>query len=300
MGVFARYHAANILLSETFRWSSLRAIGRSSLGRLTILMPFVGYLIVFNPSFVSFFQSVVPHEELIAPAWLLSAHSARLSFLYFGLLALGIGIGAFTLTVPEQIRNSSSAADYISEMERVWSPALVRTIFEDIIQRYLRLHDEDDAHPIFGTASPSFTYKPSSYLHELVAAIFRDSGLPYFPEDLYEHDLPGTMVMGTPYYFSTAAGHVLTDKIMQVTTSSRLSDRTFARVMAEGAVERRKEVFYLDYFSSDFQRYPIRILLASLFVIGFALLLVPTITTSSLAAIATFQNLNFNPELKLQ
>jgi hypothetical protein len=278
-----------LLLSEIFRWSNLRAIGQSRVSQLTVLIPFVGYLLVFNPSFAEFFQSTLPKNPSDAPANIVQLHSLRLSFLYFGLLALGIGVGLFSIFAPEQIKSNLSASTHIAEMESVWSPALVRNTFEEIVLRFLSSHDEESAHPVYGTAQLSFPWKPSGYLHDLIGTLFGKYGIPYFPDDRWNDESEGTMVQGTQYHFASEHGSVLTDKIMQVMVSPRLVDRAFASIMLDHAQETRKELFYLDYVSSNYRQFWIRLLISVLYLLGILLLLVPTFTTSVLVALATLK-----------
>ncbi len=276
-----------LFLSEIFRWSNLRAIGQSRVSQLTVLIPFIGYLVVFNPSFVEFFQSTLPKSPSDAPTCLVHLHSLRLSFLYFGLLTLGMGVGLFAVFAPEQIKSNLSASTHIAEMESVWSPALVRNTFEEIISRFLATHNEESAHPVYGNAQLSFPWKPSGYLHDLIGTLFGKYGIPYFPDDCWSNEPEGTMVQGTQYHFASEHGSVLTDKIMHVMVSPRLADRAFAYVMLAHAQETRKELFYLDYVSSNYRQFWIRLLISMLFLSGILLLLVPTFTTSALVALAT-------------
>lgn len=276
-------------LSEAFKWSNLGAVGRSHLGRLTILAPFVGYLIVFNPSLVAFFHSSLPKMDMSVPPWLLHLHSLRLSFLYFGLLSLGAGIGLFTVFAPEQIRSYRTVSEYIADMEAVFSVPLVKDKFENLILRFLRLHDKATSHPVFGQSKLSFPFIAESYLHQLVAALFQELPEGLVETDNWNDDIEGTMVMASPYFFVGAAGHILTDNIMRVTLSGRLVDRNFREEMSTAAVSRRKEVFFLDYLSANYSAFVLRFFVAMFIFIGFAFLLLPTITTSILAAAATFK-----------
>jgi hypothetical protein len=276
-------------LTEFCRWSTLGAVGRSNVGRLTILIPLVGYLLIFNPSFSTFFESRIPGGVANAPAALVSLHSNRLNFLYFGLLFLGTGIALYTAFAPEQIRNYHSASDYIQDMEKVWSPSLIGNTLDSVCSRFLALHDKGDTHPIFSIGHPSFPAKPSSYLHQLIARLFGDLPEGAIPESEWEVDQPGTMVLASPYCFVGLSGHILTDKIMQVMYSGRLVDRAVLAEMHAAANDQRKELFYVDYVSSDYRMYGIRLLIFSMFLTGFFLLLVPTTTTSMLVLIAASQ-----------
>jgi hypothetical protein len=90
-------------------WDRLRIIGNSRLIKLTIIMPLVGYIIIFNNHVVSalqlatdYFSSDIEHSLLgnINGEFLAS----RLRLLYFGLFLLGVGSSLFTLLCPQKVK----------------------------------------------------------------------------------------------------------------------------------------------------------------------------------------------------
>jgi len=250
-------------------------------------MPFIGYLIIFNPSFVEFFQSKIPGGIESAPAALSDLHAKRLSFLYFGLLFMGCGIGAYLLAAPEQIRRFPSVSDYISEMEAVWSPALVRNRFDETISRFLKINAGERCHPVYGESHPSFPDLPSGHLHDLVASIYSELPEDAVPDDAVSVEHQGSLVESSPYFFISGTGHVLTSNIMEVMHGGRRVDMAFWSQMHQGAISRRKEVFFVEHLALNYHRFGVRLIIAALFLLGFALLFIPTATTSLLVFLAS-------------
>jgi hypothetical protein len=84
-------------------WSGLRTLGQSPAMKLTILMPFIGALILFNAQLVDFLKmtpmALFPKSggDAEIPVW-------RLAVTYFGLLGLGCASFIFTLRCPADIK----------------------------------------------------------------------------------------------------------------------------------------------------------------------------------------------------
>jgi hypothetical protein len=107
-------------------WGRLRVIGNSRLVRLTIIIPLLGYLIVFNSHVVSalqlatsYFSSDIEHSLLgnVNSEFLAS----RLRLLYFGLFLIGIGSSLFTLFCPQKVKQYVDAVA-LAERELTFLP----------------------------------------------------------------------------------------------------------------------------------------------------------------------------------
>ena len=80
------------------KWDQIRLIGQSRSVGLTILDPFIGYLLLFNESvwsLLSLSEEALGSVEL-APERTLS----RFYFLYFGLTAIGLASFVYQLFCP--------------------------------------------------------------------------------------------------------------------------------------------------------------------------------------------------------
>jgi hypothetical protein len=196
-------------------WSNLRGIGSSSVARVTAFMPFVGYLIVFNPSFVGFFELSLPEHITGVPSWLDWLHSRRLVFLYFGLLLVSLGILLYLGFAPKPIRRFSSVSDYVSEMEQVASPALLRSQINSTIDLFLQANPGEMSHPMFSWKSASFPAVPSNHLHDLIRRLFIEVSDFHFGE---KEDVVLDTIMDeeSAYDVFTYSGQLRTDKVMEI------------------------------------------------------------------------------------
>lgn len=154
-------------------WSALSSIGNSRLARLTIIMPFVGYLLVFNSTLSGYFSTILPIEDTteISDIWAF-LYSRNLYFLYFGLLLFGSGVALFNVAAPPQIRRFPAIENYIAAMESIRTPNLVIGSFENIIGMYFSgLHGEERS-PMFDSQKISFPSEVSGDLHRFIERIF--------------------------------------------------------------------------------------------------------------------------------
>lgn len=101
-------------------WSSLRTLGQSPLMKLTILAPFLGWIVLFNDQVIQFL-SVSPE---VIDNWLTGKEVSqnakpftvgRLIYAYMGLSILGLAAGAFSLMCPEEIKRSASRREFRAE-----------------------------------------------------------------------------------------------------------------------------------------------------------------------------------------
>src|SRR6266852_9232668 len=94
------------------KWSRLRSVGNSLPARLTILIPLVGYLIIFNQETAKYLTLIqelagqktsADHPISVSPSVLL---------VYFGLCALALGSAIYSYLCPDQVRHYGSSAAY--------------------------------------------------------------------------------------------------------------------------------------------------------------------------------------------
>lgn len=95
------------------RWSGLRAIGNSAPVRLTILIPLIGYLLIFN-------QHIIEYLEIISEIGGVSSASAhdlnispRLLWIYYGFCALAVGSTIYSALCPSEIKYYGTPAGYV-------------------------------------------------------------------------------------------------------------------------------------------------------------------------------------------
>lgn len=126
-------------------WSAIRRIGQSRLLALTIVVPFLGSLLMFNQAVV---DVLTLSPELVRRWFHLTVENsadaarkltlARLYYVYFGLTFLGVGSSLFVLFCPLDIKNYSTAIEYQTTEAPLVSKPKMTLIFPFIAYEYSR------------------------------------------------------------------------------------------------------------------------------------------------------------------
>jgi hypothetical protein len=120
-------------------WTDLRGISNSNAAKSTILIPLIGYWIVFNQSMVQWLQlahQLVGNDQ--------SDHiSPRLLWLYMALCAIGAGTFIYGLRCPAEVKKYGDYKDYVNGD----GPALSNQALMEI-----RKSLEDEGYHDFGPA----------------------------------------------------------------------------------------------------------------------------------------------------
>jgi len=101
---------------RAFPWTSLRTIGNNPTLRMTIFIPLIGYLVIFNEYLVHYLD--LAHQIFGTPEAQSSpemgSHLWRLLLIYFGLCCLAVASAIYQLCCPPEIKAYSTANDYIA------------------------------------------------------------------------------------------------------------------------------------------------------------------------------------------
>ena len=89
-------------------WTTLRSVGNSHAVRLTVLIPLVGYLLIFNTYIV---EQLALGKTFVDPATA-SSPIRRLLLTYFGLCSLAVGSVLYAWRCPQEIKHYPSTAAY--------------------------------------------------------------------------------------------------------------------------------------------------------------------------------------------
>jgi hypothetical protein len=90
-------------------WTSLRPVGNSIIVKLTILVPLIGYLIIFNDKLAGYVDLVREVSGLDASSGL--SVPPRLFQIYFGLCFIAVASAIYSLACPSIIKRYASAID---------------------------------------------------------------------------------------------------------------------------------------------------------------------------------------------
>lgn len=269
-------------LTDRITWQTLGFIGRSFVGRLTIFAPFVGYLIIFNPSFEEFFASTVPQSAEHHWGTVYSIHELRLYFLYFGLIFLGCGIILFNLFAPASVRHFPFESGYIEEMESVKSDSLVKSRLDSIILSFLTYNRGEQRSPFFSEQHLSFPGRPAFFLHDLIAEILFSMPKEDMPRPSTSEPL-GTLFQSSPHVITSGDSFITTDEVMtRMFESGITAEQSYYRNFRHYAVPFSKQIFFVDYVAANYSSHIARCFTFLLYIVGFILLALPTLTTSLL------------------
>lgn len=243
------------------RWSTLKNLAKSRAAQLTVLAPFIGYLVVYNSELRTYLSLDLPESSNSSLVTWLKSHS--LTFLYFGLVLYGAATAIFGISCPNKIRENKNIIEYVQKMEDVKTPNLVRRHLSHTVHLFLKHNLGERRSRFFGHLHPSFPDAAAAPLHllieELASSAFTDE----------EQIVP----------LQTGTGHWMTDEIMERMSAETRVERTLWMPLFSASFALSKEVFYVSYRVDDFRFFPIRVVILSLFVLGLACLVVPTIGT---------------------
>lgn len=145
---------------RSINWENLRSIGSSPLASVSILMPFIGYAILYNDQIMTFLVDLgiglksgavpgTPGDDSGSTNFLSSLSKffeldliVRLNLLYIGTVSVGVGTILFRLRAPKTIQRHSSIENFFnSELDRA-SARRLRTMVHTIKKRRPNVAEE--------------------------------------------------------------------------------------------------------------------------------------------------------------
>jgi hypothetical protein len=108
------YRIGQVLHADLWRWSNLRAIGNSSAVKMTIFIPLIGYMVIFNEKILSYIQL---SEHIFGKEGLNGASANvtwRLIWIYFGLSFLAAGSVIYQFFCPNEVKRFATSIDYVA------------------------------------------------------------------------------------------------------------------------------------------------------------------------------------------
>lgn len=261
-------------LSHAVSWSSLSSLGNSSIVKLTVIVPILGTILVFNESVASFLRLAQGYLADIGVAETQqNEYSLRqLYFLYFGLSAVGIGSLIFGLLCPTMVKKHPDALDHVTATELDKSPVIAKSNFEYVLNRYFQLHSEE------GDPSPGSNMEYPFELRVSFENLIREMFNAMPPDDLIATE--DSSQTGFEYSeFYTAAGYPNISNIARMVWSNPKVIWAFTQPFRGLAIQFSRDVAFVHYSSLDYSKSVARLCVAAMYVVGFTLLAIPTLTT---------------------
>lgn len=266
-------------------WSSIRRIGQSRLLALTVVVPFLGSIILFNHNVVealAFSPQVIRgwfHLPINDQGGLDSVTHAltlsRLYYVYFGLSFLGFASAFFALFCPTTIKDHSSITSYQLDESPFASKPKFRIAIRDIAREscFWNWVSEEDEPFWFGAPlwlrraghPAEFQVLFHAVMQEIYSAWCHRNPESQLDAEVFEDRL------GRPDTSKLAYAIAFPNRIREI----------FANELADVAYDpvTRNDVLALSFMAQDHSRPIFRLMAVSSYAVGFTLLLIPTIQT---------------------
>ena len=121
--------AFKLIKPEWEAWDRLRGFGSSRLVQATIVMPIIGYVILFNNDLAAYFKLFFDSESAPDIPW-------RLYFLYFGFCFLSAGSVLFAYKWPREVKHHGNAYMFIANEERIIHEERLTAMREKLLRNY--------------------------------------------------------------------------------------------------------------------------------------------------------------------
>lgn len=248
-------------------WVTLRNFGQSKVLALTMLVPFLGSLILFNDQLVTILK-LTSSAVSGAPVDTAAATLHRLKLTYLGLVALGSGSFLFTVFCPSSVKRAASVGEYIASEEPLVTPARMRLLIDEVLQNYYDNISTDGSH--FRISYPEWH---SSFFTASVIEVIERMGLEGDREE-------GDPEQGFgPHGLWNYRGGIRIDRAAEILHHPPGALRSFPQHFAKVAFDSKIDFLALHYNDENMSRPALRIAIATLYVVGFFLLSIPTIAT---------------------
>lgn len=267
--------------NETTRWSRLARLGNSPLARLTIVTPFLGFVIFLNTGLDDYLEL---GPTVLSDSWLNYFADRRVELLYVGLTILGAATGLFAFFAPDTIKSSLQYSDFIQFKENTKTSNAVVGSFEKTIDTVAGrlLHQAADSFWDIPTGA-DFPESVLQSLDRLVISVFEGGAEASL---LNATELEADQELLPEYY--TVQGWPNIDPIFESLVARRRVDQYIWKSIFAGLPEFSIDVFRLEYLIKDYSQPFLRGFVFSAFFLGSFVALVPTLTSIWMVLIYSF------------
>jgi len=180
-------------------WQGLARIGRSKAISLTMLVPVIGYLIVFNEHV---FQLLELSKEIFPVDAARNGDSTniwfsniiRLVFLYFGLMFLGIATILYQCFCPPLIKEYANERGYIREEINLMTTKRINAILSDLSREIPKNHDKFEEFERISIAIEKYHKDPDGYLEGTRDRLHTDLMLMQWENENSTHTSPRSSI----------------------------------------------------------------------------------------------------------
>jgi hypothetical protein len=246
------------------RWSNLARLASGNLPKLTIVAPFIAFIIFHNEPLQPFLS--LSEERHSSPVIEYLAR-ARFDIFYLGLVIVGSGVALFTLFSPRQITGYRGYEDFINFKEATKTTNGVAGSLRLTIRDFLR--DARESDEVRDETGGSLKY-PQRFREGLVSLV-----------------RTGTRATtGDEVVFS--AGNIAREgdpelrNVLRELNDDSVDASGFKSKFYDGIGQLSIDVFRLEYLKADYSKPSARAISFWLILIGTVVVLIPTLITTIL------------------
>jgi hypothetical protein len=174
--------------ARRYEWDSLRALGSNRLVQLTVILPIIGYVILFSSELREYFVLTVDRDVRLGIDGNIQPVFWRLYFLYFGFCFLALGSLIFSWKCPSEVKSHGAGFVYVEREGPVITDGrlqhirdyLVRAYFEATYGTRAARRFFDKPNPGESSASQDVAEQYSKWLDVFEAMVRNDLLLEYF------------------------------------------------------------------------------------------------------------------------
>ncbi len=254
-----------LALSPIVRWSVLAKVGSTSVMKLTVLIPLIGFFLLFNQYTESLLRLPAFLQEDLGLQSEISLSPRNLYYTYFGLCLLGIGSFLFAVYCPREIASEPNIDRYVINAPSINAPVIAKDDFRTVLSlRFAgkRMWPDGDAH-----ASPDFPEELGTDLHVLMEELYR-------VVDFEDAEGAPEVMLGSGYFDFTDLARSIWNNIR--------AEWVWTQPFYEVSPQFARDIAFTKYRFLDYSRFAARLSIAVIYLIGFMLVLKPTIHASTL------------------
>lgn len=265
-------------ISERIRWSLLAKIGRAPAMQLTVLVPLIGMLLIFNEQTSAFLKLSPVFLSDLGIAGDDTFSLSTLYYTYFGLCFLGIGSIIFALFCPEEISQEPHQMRYVFSTQMSDAPVLAKDNLQTVLNIYFdNINDQNRNESV---SKPEYPDDLVGDFHSLILEMYQSS-------DFGEHEFSDESDEDADEQFPeimTPTGYFDMHEFANFIHSNVRISWHYSIPFRDQAPKFAKDISFVKYRSLDLSKYRIRKIAAFIYVLGFATLSVPTAKTFVLLA----------------
>lgn len=259
-------------------WSALGRLGRNRVVSLTILVPFVGWLILFNSHVVEFFRLSDAFFTWSAGETTADAGRrftvTRLHFTYFGLLTVAAASALFSLYCPAIIKQAGTRNEYIAAERRFMTAARRHTMISDVCRDFLWHHPGPENYPL----DPSKN-RWGGYVTYPFALVRRfETTLTQIYRSIEQSVHEGSTEPGR---FISATDNVLVSEFAEMLAAQRRVERVYWSAVDGVLHEFDRDLLTFEYDVPDNSTPKMRVTVFVLYAVGLVTLGIPTLEASA-------------------